>query len=248
MTRIYLSLFFLLFDATTYAQTVRGSILGRVTGAANQPIAGAAVTIVELETNQNRAAKTDAAGEFVVAQLQAGLYRVAAEAAGYSRSQWEVTLLVNQELNIELPMASMQTRERVEVRGEYGLLKTESASIGTVIANREIRNLPLDGRNVFELTLLVPGVVPAASGSAGSDRGDFIFNVNGAREDSNYFLLDGVFNNDPKLNGFSIAPPVDAVRGVQLGQPAAVSIDDDDVSIAAILLARVRGNRIAQVV
>ena len=56
------------------------------------------------------------------------------------------------------------------------------------------------------------GIVPAASGSPGSARGDFIFNVNGAREDSNYFLLDGVFNNDPKLNGFSVAPPVDAVR------------------------------------
>ena len=52
----------------------------------------------------------------------------------------------------------------------------------------------------------------AAQGSAGSDRGDFTFNINGAREDANNFLLDGIFNNDPKLNGFGVAPPVDAVR------------------------------------
>src|SRR5262249_7293431 len=64
----------------------------------------------------------------------------------------------------------------------------------------------------YELTLLVPGSAPSAQGSVGSDRGDFIFNINGAREDANNFLLDGVFNGDPKLNGFSVAPPVDAVR------------------------------------
>src|SRR6185369_2041765 len=60
--------------------------------------------------------------------------------------------------------------------------------------------------------LLTPGVVPSAQGSAGSVRGDFAVNVNGGREDSNNFLLDGVYNGDPKLNGFAVTPPVDAVR------------------------------------
>src|SRR4029077_1443827 len=62
------------------------------------------------------------------------------------------------------------------------------------------------------LTLLAPGSEPAAQGSAGSARGDFTFNINGAREDANNYLLDGVFNGDPKLNGFAVTPPVDAVR------------------------------------
>ncbi len=76
--------------------------------------------------------------------------------------------------------------------------------------------LPLDGRNFYELTLLVPGAAPAAPGSAGSARGDFAFNVNGAREDSNNFLLDGVYNLDPKLNTFGVRPPVDAIREFEM--------------------------------
>ncbi|HVF57572.1 MAG TPA: TonB-dependent receptor, partial [Pyrinomonadaceae bacterium] len=95
-------------------------------------------------------------------------------------------------------------------------LKKDSASLGTVIDNRKVEGLPLDGRNFFELSLLVPGAVPAAQGSAGSVRGDFAFSVNGAREDSNNFLLDGVYNVDPKLNTFGVRPPVDAIREFEM--------------------------------
>ena len=76
--------------------------------------------------------------------------------------------------------------------------------------------LPLDGRNFYELSLLVPGAVPPAQGSAGSVRGDFAFSVNGAREDANNFLLDGVYNIDPKLNTFGVRPSVDAIREFEM--------------------------------
>ena len=72
--------------------------------------------------------------------------------------------------------------------------------------------MPLDGRNFYELSLLAPGTAPPSQGSAGSVRGDFAINVNGAREDANNFLLDGVYNGDPKLNGIGVTPPVDAIR------------------------------------
>src|SRR4030095_15535176 len=80
----------------------------------------------------------------------------------------------------------------------------------------QITSLPLDGRNFLELGLLVPGAAPAAQGSASSVRGDFSFSVNGAREDSNSFLLDGVYNFDPKLNSVGVNPPVDAIREFEL--------------------------------
>ena len=194
------------------SQSLRGSIVGRVTDASNKPLANAEVNLVKEETNRGRTAKTGANGEFVVTLLPAGTYRVEASVAGYRKSSRTVVLQVNQEIDIEIPLLPEKSGERVEVTAEVGLLKTESATLSTVIQNREIRNLPLDGRNFYELTLLVPGSAPAAQGSAGSERGDFAFHINGAREDANNYLLDGVFNGDPKLNGFAVAPPVDAVR------------------------------------
>src|SRR6185436_17903067 len=91
-------------------------------------------------------------------------------------------------------------------------LKYDNASLGAVIDNRQVTGLPLDGRYFLELSLLVPGAAPTAPGSAGSVRGDFAFTINGSREDANNFLLDGVYNVDPKLNTFGVKPPVDAIR------------------------------------
>ncbi|HEX5832449.1 MAG TPA: TonB-dependent receptor, partial [Pyrinomonadaceae bacterium] len=95
-------------------------------------------------------------------------------------------------------------------------LKRDTASLGTVVENRQITGLPLDGRNFYELSLLVPGAAPPAPGSAGSVRGDFAFSVNGAREDANNFLLDGVYNIDPKLNTFGVRPSVEAIREFEM--------------------------------
>jgi len=194
------------------SQSLRGSIVGRVTDASKRPLPNADVVLVDEETNRKRTAKTSANGEFAATLLPAGRYYVETSVAGYRQFSCVVALLINQEIHIEIPLLPEKSVERVEVSGEAGLLKTESATLTTVIQNREIRSLPLDGRNVYELTLLAPGLAPAAQGSAGSERGDFTFNVNGAREDANNYLLDGVFNGDPKLNGFAVSPPVDAVR------------------------------------
>ena len=177
--------------AAARAQSLRGSIVGRVTDAANKPLAGAEVTLVEEETHRERSARTDADGRFGVTLLSPGIYRIEAGLAGYRKSTRMITLLVDQEVDIELPLLVERSSEQVNVTGEAGLVKTDSATLSTVIQNRDIRNLPLDGRNFYELTLLVPGSAPAVQGSAGSDRGDFTFNINGAREDANNFLLDG---------------------------------------------------------
>lgn len=203
---------FLIPTCPSNAQSVRGSIVGRVTDASNKSLAGAEVKLVEEETNRERSVRAGADGRFVVTLLPPGRYRIEAELARYQKSTRMVVLLVNQEVDIEVPLLSERSSEQINITAEPGLIKTDSATLSTVIQNREVRNLPLDGRNFYELTLLVPGSAPAAPGSAGSDRGDFAFNINGAREDANNYLLDGVYNGDPKLNGFAVTPPVDAVR------------------------------------
>ncbi len=106
--------------------------------------------------------------------------------------------------SVRSPIAS-KCRRRVDLR-------RDSPAIGTIVENRQILDMPLDGRNFLELTLLAPGTVPAAQGSAGSVRGDFAFSVNGGREDFNSFLLDGADNVDPKLNTTGVRPPVDAIQ------------------------------------
>src|SRR5207249_8455281 len=118
---------------------------------------------------------------------------------GFRRHSQQITLQLNQEVQIELPLVAGPRTETVQVTATRGLLRTESAALGGVIENRQITGLPLDGRNFFELSLLLPGVAPPAPGSAGLVRGAFAVNIYGAREDSNNFLLDGVFNGDPNV-------------------------------------------------
>ena len=191
-----------------YAQSVGGV----VTDASRKPLAGAAVQLVQIETNRARSAVTGPLGEFTVSSLPPGEYRIEVQREGYARQVQRFTLSLDQEVWAEVLLHSGQRTESVQVAAGAGTLRTESSALGGLIDNRQITGLPLDGRNFYELGLLLAGVAPPAPGSAGSVRGDFAVNIDGAREDSNNFLLDGVFNGDPKLNGIAVTPPVDAVR------------------------------------
>ncbi len=194
------------------AQSVRGAIAGVVTDASSKSIQGATVTLTEEATNRKRAAVTDGHGEFLVTALPPGGYRLEVGHAGYRTHVQTLTLAVDQEMHVEVPLLAGNRTDTIVVTAARSMVKTDSAALGTGIENRNITGLPLDGRNFYELALLVPGAAPAAPGSAGSVRGDLALNINGAREDSNNFLLDGIYNGDPKLNTFGVTPPVDAIQ------------------------------------
>ena len=193
-------------------QSVLGSIGGRVLDSTGAPLPGVRITVVESETNRKRTSRSDSQGEFVIALLPPGAHRLEAELAGYRKHILRIALQVNQDFRTDVSLAPGSLTEVVEVTATRGLIRTETAALGTVIENHQINRLPLDGRNFIELTLLAPGTAPAAPGSAGSVRGDFAVNINGGREDSNNFLLDGIYNGDPKLGGFGVIPPVDAIQ------------------------------------
>ena len=198
------------------AQSTRGAISGTVTDAARTPLPGVAVQIIHSETNRFRDARTDTLGDFTFSSLPPGEYRLKVDHEGYRGHLQQVTLRLNQDVQIDIPLLPGRRTDTVEVSGAPEPLRTESAALGGLVENRQITGLPLDGRNFFELSLLLPGVAPPAPGSAGSVRGDFAVNVNGGREDSNNFLLDGVFNGDPQLNAIGVTPPVDAVREFEI--------------------------------
>lgn len=194
------------------AQTLRASISGVVKDPSGAVVPGATVRLLSKETNRSQAAVTDSEGSFSMVSLAPGSYQLEIEAAGFVKFVREVTLMVDQSLKMDTALSIGRTEPDVlPVESQVVSLKTDSASIGTTLANRQVTGLPLDGRNFSELSLLVPGVVPAAEGSAVSVRGGFAFSVNGGREESNLFLLDGVYNGDPVLNGAGVIPPVDAI-------------------------------------
>ncbi|HSO76897.1 MAG TPA: TonB-dependent receptor, partial [Blastocatellia bacterium] len=176
----------------------------------------APVRLVQTETNESRMTRSGDHGEFAVSALPPGSYRIEVEQTGFKKYSRGVTLQVNQELRLDIELEIGSINEELFVTAPETTLRKDSQTIGSVIDNRQITGLPLDGRNFLELTLLLPGAVPAAQGSASSVRGDLAFNVNGAREDSNSFLLDGVYNFDPKLNSAGVNPSVDAIREFEL--------------------------------
>jgi hypothetical protein len=195
-----------------HAQTWRGTISGTVMDEARAPLAGARVLLTGEETGRALVATTAASGEFAFASLRPGSYRLQVERQGAGQQTQTITLQVNQNVHVDIALLPAARTEQVSVSAVAELLRTESAAISGVLDTRMIRGLPLDGRNFYELSLLLPGVLPAAQGSAGTARGDFAVHVNGAREDANSFLLDGVYNGDPKLGGVAATPPVDAIR------------------------------------
>jgi len=213
--RITLGLFLALmsFALTAIAQNYRGAIRGRITDPQGASIPGAQLKLIEEGTNETRTVKTDGSGDFTISLLRPGSYRLEVEHEGFGKYVNTIMLQVNQDLRLDvaLKIATISTDDNMIV-APAGALKYEGASLGAVIDNRQVTGLPLDGRNFLELSLLTPGAAPAAQGSAGSVRGDFTFNINGSREDANNFLLDGVYNVDPKLNTFGVPPSVLAIR------------------------------------
>ena len=201
------------FAPAAIAQNYRGAVRGRVTDPRGASITGAQLKLIEQETNEARTVKTDGNGDYTIPLLRPGAYRLEVEREGFQKASETLAVRVNQEARLDVTLYVAGTLiNPIIITDAASPLKYESASLGAVIDNRQVTGLPLDGRNFLELSLLTPGASPAAQGSAGSVRGDFAFSVNGSREDANNFMLDGVYNVNPKLNTFGVKPPVDAIR------------------------------------
>jgi outer membrane receptor protein involved in Fe transport len=199
-------------NLSAYAQTHKASIRGIVSDEQGGRIPKVSIKLTNKETNESRNITADEEGAFAISFLPPGAYQFQAQVAGFGKYDREIDLRVNQELRLDFSLRVQNFNKDLAVEAPPSVLKKDSPALGAVLENRQVTGLPLDGRNFLELALLTPGAVNAAPGSAGSVRGDFAFSVNGGREDSNNFLLDGAYNVDPKLNTFAVKPPVDAIR------------------------------------
>jgi hypothetical protein len=197
--------------AVAHAQPHRASVRGRVTDLSGAPLANADVRATREGTNERRQTSTDEQGRFALPELAPGGYRFEVALGGYRTLTNRVVLTVGQDLWLDAPL-ELSVSQGIEVTAPFIPIDRDSSAMATLIDERQITGLPLDGRNFLELALLAPGTAPAPQGSASSVRGDFAFTVNGGREDANAYLLDGVYNMDPKLGTAGVRPPVDAIR------------------------------------
>ena len=215
--RLFLAGHLLLGSLGLYGQTL-GSIAGQVRDSSGAAIPEAKVTATNAGTNAQRTAVSNEAGDYAFPSLPPGMYTVTAERPGFKtlvRSQVEIQVQQNARIDFELQVG--QISESVEVVAN-AVMVTENATVGTVIENRRIVELPLNGRNYLQLVSLAPNVSTGFStqGQAGARQGGIraaqTISVAGQRTNFNHYTLDGVENTDPNFNTFVVMPSVDALQ------------------------------------
>ena len=204
-----------LFALPSFAQEITGSIRGAVLDPSGAGVPEATVTATQIETGLSRSAVTNREGTYLLVLLPVGHYRLDASAKGFQKfSQEGVTLSVNESANVPIHLAIGSATQSVEVTANAALIETADTTLGKTVGEREILDLPLNGRNFSQLGLLQPGVVPITPGltqAGGSLRDGQAYSVNGQRPESNNFLIDGASNVNAVDGGFVLKPPIDAI-------------------------------------
>jgi outer membrane receptor protein involved in Fe transport len=175
------------------AQTIGGSVTGRVLADGGQPQSGATVTARNLETSATRTAVTDASGTYRLAELTAGNYEFTVESKGFATEvRSGVKISIGQRATLDFSLKVSAVAERVTVVGEAPVVETTKSSVGASISRQQIDQLPLPERDFESLAFLAPGISPSVTdGSTISGAGS-----SGA---SNTFLTDGVSNDQDAL-------------------------------------------------
>ena len=206
------------------AQSTAGRILGTVTDPSGAAVASAKVVIDDLERGTSRTLTTDEAGAYVAADLTPGNYRIQAEAKGFKTVQRpSVGVEVATDVRIDFSLPPGQVSETIIVDENVPLVNTTSATLGGTLSNKEINDLPLNGRNYENLLQLRPGVMRYPGGGFSTT------SSNGLRAEDNAYLVDGLFNSEPFsgqsiINGAGIAGdsatvlPIDAIQEFNLQQ------------------------------
>jgi hypothetical protein len=187
------------------AQVQNGNFEGTVTDPSNAAVAGAKVTITNQSTGLSVKTTTNQSGVYRVTELPPGLYKITVEASGFkSFADSNVTLDAGTVARVDAKMQLGQAREIVEVTGEASVVNTEQSQLTTTISSTQISNLPLNGRNVYDLMQLAPGAVNVVGVDMEAGHNTV---VNGVREDFNGFLINGVSNKD--LSGGQNNTPIE---------------------------------------
>src|SRR5713101_2963176 len=202
----------LLLAGPVLAVGTTGTLVGTVRDPSEGVVIGAKVRVRNQGTNAIRDVETNPDGEYTVPLLPPGVYEVSVEFKGFRRAMYhDIKLDVDQTVRVDVVLPLGEISEQVTISGALPLVQTDTSTVGQVIDEQKVSQLPLNERNFLGFTLLVPGAQMASDGSQNSTSGGAI-SVDGAREQSNNFLLDGVDNNDLAINQYSVLPSIDAIQ------------------------------------
>ena len=205
----------LIFITPTYGQDVAGSLRGSAVDASGSTVSNTKITAINTDMGFTRSTVSDAKGNYVLVSLPVGHYRLEAEAAGFKKYiQDGITLDVNQAATVRIQLAVGTATQEIEVKADASMIETTATNLGQTVGEREVVDLPLNGRHFTQLGLLQPGVVPITPGlveAGGTTREGQAYAVNGQRPESNNFLIDGADNFNTVDGGFVLEPPVDAI-------------------------------------
>lgn len=187
------------FSSSLWAQEFRATLVGRVSDPSGAGVGNATVTAKNVQTNVETPATTGDEGNFTIPFLAPGTYNVTATGAGFKQSIREnIVLQVGANVTVDFALQVGDVAEQVTVTGDQPLLEEATATRGGVIENLRITELPLSGRNPFNLANLTPGVVFAGNQqfTRPFDNGDNArFSINGGVRQSNEFIIDGAPDN-----------------------------------------------------
>ena len=205
----------ILLAGVVFAQST-GSIQGTVTDMTGAVLPNASVTVTNQQTGESHPLKTDSAGLYSVPGLTPGNYKVEVQTRGMQTTvanDLVVSVGITTTQNFTLKIAGTSTT--VEIQATAAILESASVSVGTVVNQKTVQEIPLNGRHFVDLALLIPGsVTPPANGFLTAPlrgQGSFSFNSAGAREDSVNFMINGINLNDPNQNQITFQPTINTV-------------------------------------
>lgn len=208
-----------------WGQFTEGNLAGTVEDSTGAAVVGAKVTVTSEDTGSTLTAQTDKIGYFRVQHIAPGKYDVRVEAANFKTAVLRaVNVTVNTTATADVQLQVGNVAESVEVSGETALVQTEEARLSDTISGRQVTELPLNGREIYQLMSLQPGVTatnaPVISNVPSPNSPvtfDFGFDANGAGPRGNNFVLDGTSNNNDWLGGTPVMfPSPDAIQEFQV--------------------------------
>jgi hypothetical protein len=213
LTPIFTNLFLLSASSVVLAQAGQAELTGNVRDGSGAGVVKATVTVTQTVTGDVTKTTSGNDGVYVITNLRPGLYAVTVEAPSFRRFVQEgVRLTTGERIRLDVALTIGEVNEEIKISADASLLRTESGSLGQVIRNRRIVDLPLNGRNYFSLITLVPGVASPPPTTAGPS----LPRINGGRPRVNEFLYDGISALQPEPGQVAFNPVIDAIQEFKL--------------------------------